>query len=112
MASTYLKNPIVKGNLAWVKSIDGDMESRDFETKKKAEIRRGQAYNCALDVAIALGKANDTKFFFKEYLRQLQQIIFIQKSKVEDIVIALDNPEFIHLLNNVDEHLNYLKETT
>jgi hypothetical protein len=104
MATTYSKNPIVKGNFEKPKSFEDNLDSQELK------IRKGQAYNCAITSAAALGKLDDTKFICKEFLRHLQFANFLQKARVEDLVTALDNPEFVGILNNLEEHLKYLKE--
>jgi len=105
MATIHSKTPIIKGNFEGAKKFDSNLDSQELK------IRKGQAYNCAINSAAALGKLNDTKFICKEFLRHLQFANFLQKTRVEDLVNALDSPEFLSLLNNVDEHLKYLKES-
>lgn len=105
MASTYFKSPIVKGNFEPAKSFEDRTDTQEMK------IRKGQAYNCAIASAASLGKLDDTKFICKEFLRHLQFANFLQKAKVEDLVTALDTPEFVGILNNLDEHLKCLQET-
>jgi hypothetical protein len=107
MATTYSKNPVIKGNFNKFKGYEDNL---DREQLKELAIRKGQAANCAVASAAELGKLNDTRFFFTEYLRWFQLLGCIQKSRLEDVVTALDSPEFLHLLSNVEEHLKYLKE--
>ena len=55
------------------------MDSQDIK------IRKGQAYNLAVQAAIAAGKATDTKTIFSYYVYYFETASLVQVSKVEDI---------------------------
>jgi len=68
-------------------------------------VRKGQAYNLAIMSACAQGKINDNEFICKEFLRHYQFANLLQKASVDQLTIALNNPELIEAITRLNKCL-------
>ena len=66
---------------------------------------KGQAYNLAVNTAIAEGRAHDNKFIIEQFLRHLQFAAMVQKATPDQLATAVDNPKFIQLIQNLDNEM-------
>ena len=64
---------------------------------------RGQAYNLAVQTAIAEGKANDNEYITKQYLRHLQFAALLQKADPHQLADVLGNPRVMKLVADLDK---------
>lgn len=78
------------------------MSNQDFSQRAA----RGQAYNLAVQTAIADGKGHDNEYIVKQFLRHLQFAALVQKATPEQLAQAVNNPEVIRLIKELDEVIN------
>lgn len=66
---------------------------------------KGQAYNLAVATAIAEGKQHNNEYIVKQYLRHLQFANILQKATPEQLEIAINNPEVLAKLREIEDML-------
>lgn len=71
-----------------------------------SKVRKGQAYNLAVQSALAVGKGDDTEYVVQQFLKHYQFADILQKAKPEELASALQNPRVMELLAKLDEELN------
>lgn len=75
--------------------------NKEFKDRDNA-IKRGQAYNLAIQSAIADGKGNDNEYIIKQFLRHLSFAAFVQKASPEDLALALKSEKMMFALKELD----------
>lgn len=68
------------------------MSNKDDNYEMK--VRKGQAYNLAVQSAIQAGKEDDLKFIVKKFLMHLKRAEMFQKATPEQLLEAIDDQEF------------------
>jgi hypothetical protein len=61
---------------------------------QETKIRRGQASNLAINDAISLGKQQDVKYIYQQYIYYHSLLDIIQGSDLEMIASVLNKPNF------------------
>jgi len=64
---------------------------------------KGQAYNLAVQTAIAEGKQHDNEYITKQFLRHLQFASLLQKANPEQLSDLLKNPKMLDLIKELDK---------
>jgi hypothetical protein len=66
---------------------------------------KGQAYNLAVQTAIADGKQHDNEYIVRQFLRHLQFAALVQKDNPEQLAKVVDNPKVLELIKKLDHAL-------
>ena len=67
---------------------------------------KGQAYNLAIQEAIAANKINDKEFIVGRFLLHMKFAALLQKADPTQLAIIIKNPTFLDLLKQLDEALD------
>lgn len=67
---------------------------------------RGQAYNLAIQEAIAEGKQNDVEAILGLYYKHLQFAALLQSDKSDALSEAVRTPQVLNLIRQLTEELN------
>ena len=76
------------------------------EDNTEMKIRKGQAFNLAVQTAIADGKHHDTEYVTRLFLKYVQFAGILQKSSVPELQEAMNSKEVIQLFNDLDTGLS------
>lgn len=66
---------------------------------------KGQAYNLAVQTAIADGKQHDNEHITKQFLRHLQFSSLLQKANPNQLAEVLDNERILEIIKELDRAL-------
>lgn len=73
----------------------------DFKDREM-KMRKGQAFNLAVQTAIADGKGGDNEYIIKQFLRYLNFAGFLQSASPEDLAVALKSEKMMLALKELD----------
>lgn len=68
---------------------------------QETKIRKGQAYNLAVNDAVHNGRDNDPKYIYKKFIYYYQLASIVQGSDLELIQEVIDNPDFDKVIKEI-----------
>lgn len=71
-------------------------------------VRKGQAINLAVTSAASQGRINDNKFIAVEFLRFFHLAKMFQDYSVDQIALAIENPEIIEAITKLEESMKHV----
>ena len=71
----------------------------------QVRIQKGQAYNLAVQTALANGRGEDNEYILSQFLRHLQFAMLVQKATPDQLAAALENPELLDIIKQLDTAL-------
>ena len=78
------------------------MASNDFSQRAA----KGQAYNLAVQAAIAEGKGGDKEFIVKQFLYHLQFAALVQKATPHQLAEVIKSPKILELFEQIDKEMD------
>ena len=74
-----------------------------FDNNFSQRAAKGQAYNLAIQTAIADGKQHDNEYIVQQFLRHLQFAALVQKANPEQLAAITKNPKIMDLIRELDK---------
>lgn len=68
----------------------------------------GQAYNLAIQSAIAEGRGHDNEYIIKQFLRHKQFCALLQKANPHQLSVALKSEPVRELINELEKQIGLL----
>lgn len=68
---------------------------------QETKIRKGQAFNLAVNTAIARDKEKDAKYIFQQFIYYYELAGVVQSSDLDMINEVLNRPDFMEAIENI-----------
>lgn len=70
---------------------------------QESKIRKGQAYNLAVNDAISKGQQNDPKYIYQQFIYYHSLADIVQGSDLDMIAEVLNKPDFLSAVKRLKE---------
>jgi hypothetical protein len=77
---------------------------------QESKIRKGQAYNLAVNDAISSGRQGDGKYIYQQFIYYHNLATVVQSSEMDMIQEVLNRPDFEKLIREFSEYFDKEKK--